>query len=83
MKTPCKGTATVTNINTHKGGKEVGCWNLDITTIYPQYICKRAELKFERSDNLPAVHLQVITPCKGTAIVTNIETDKGEKSVIF
>ena len=39
-----------------------------------------AELKFELSDNLPAVHLQVKTPCKGTAILTNIETDKGENS---
>ena len=39
-----------------------------------------AELKFELSDNLPAVHLQVKTPCKGTAIVTNINTDSGGKA---
>ena len=29
------------------------------------------EQKFANSNYLPAVHLQVITPCKGTAIVTN------------
>ena len=54
-----------------------------IPTIYLQYICKIADLKFERSDNLPAVHLQVITPCKGTATITNINTDKGGKAVDF
>ena len=53
---------------------------MGIPTIYPQYICCIAELKFERFDYSPAVHLQVKTPCKGTATVTNINTNKGVKN---
>ena len=40
---------------------------------YFGHLCKNKKilkLKFGHSDYLPAVHLQVITPCKGTATVT-------------
>ena len=53
-----------------------------ISDIYAK-IKEIVKLKFGHSDYLPAVHLQVITPCKGTATVTKINTDMGGKGEDF